>query len=166
MSTRLRLLDTQLEEIHLDLSRPHLFAAERVGFLTCGLARVASDSLVLLGNCWHRVADEDYLDDPRVGACIGPAAFRKILQYAYHEAVSVLHVHRHDHYGTPSFSSIDTRSAREYVPGFFNVRRSHPHGALVLSLDNGAGEIWLPSQLDPRPIDRVDIIGVPLRRWP
>lgn len=165
MTTILKILDTLLEEIHSDLSRGHPFAAERVGFLTCGIAHAPEDTLALLGSRWHPVADEDYVDDPAAGATIGPAAFRKILQYAYNTPVSVFHVHRHDHRGPPTFSPTDTSSAQEYVPGFFNVRRSHPHGAIVLSLNHAFGHIWLPEQRVPQPISRFQVVGPVLRRW-
>lgn len=165
MKSQLKLIDALLREIHSDLSRPHAFAAERVGFLTCGVAYAADNTLILLGSRWHPVADEDYLDDRTVGASIGPSAFRKILQYAYREPVSVFHVHRHDHRGRPEFSPTDTRSAREYVPGFFNVRRSHPHGAIVLSIDEAAGHIWLPGQPNPQRVDRFQIVGSTLKSW-
>ena len=165
MTTILKIVDTLLEEIQSDLSRRHAFAAERVGFLTCGIAHAPEDTLVLLGSRWHPVADEDYADEPGAGATIGPAAFRKILQYAYNAPVSVFHVHRHDHRGRPTFSPTDTSSALEYVPGFFNVRRSRPHGAIVLSLNHAFGHIWLPAQLAPQRINRFQVVGPRLQRW-
>jgi hypothetical protein len=165
MNVRMKLLQGLVEEMHADLSRPHPFAFERVGFLTCGIARADGDALVMLGSRWHSIADEDYIDKPDVGACIGPAAFRKILQYAYFEPVSIFHIHRHDHRGKPEFSGTDSASAREYVPGFFNACGTHPHGAIVVSLDNATGDLWMPGRRAPRRIDRFDVIGIPLRRW-
>ncbi len=165
MTIHLKIPGALLQEIHQDLSRPHQFAGERVGFLTCGNAGAADGGHVLLANRWHGVADEDYVDDHRVGAAIGGGAFRKILQYAYSNTVSILHVHRHDHRGAPTFSRTDLRSALEYVPSFFNVQRAIPHGIVVLSFDQAAGHVWNFGQSAARKIDVFQIVGYPLRKW-
>ena len=165
MKFHLRLLTSLLSDIHADLSRPHAFAAERVGFLTCGAAQIESENLLLLGETWHVIDDENYVDDPTAGATIGGRAFRNVLQLAFREPTCILHVHRHDHRGRPRFSRTDERSMCEFVPGFFNSCRTRPHGALVLSEDSGAGAIWLGAELGPQVLNRIEIVGVPLRRW-
>jgi hypothetical protein len=165
MSIRLRLRDTTWAQMHAELSRPHAHAAERVGFLTCGVAASADGGVLLVDSQWQSVDDTHYLVNPNVGACIGPAAFRAILQFAYHHRVSILHVHRHEHYGRPGFSTIDLTSLRQFVPDFWNVRPEFPHGALVLSHDSATGLIWMPEGDGPIAIDRIDKVGMPLRRW-
>lgn len=165
MKTHLKIPGSLLHEIHEDLSRPHKFAAERAGFLTCGISGDGGGGHVLLANRWHSVADEDYVDNPRVGAAIGGGAFRKILQYAYSNPVSILHIHRHDHRGAPRFSPTDLRSASEYVPSFFNVQRAMPHGIVVLSLDHAAGQVWEFGQSTARQIDVFQVVGFPSRKW-
>lgn len=165
MTTHLKIPGSLLHEIHQDLSRPHKFAAERVGFVTCGNAGAADGGRILLANRWHGVADDDYVDNPRVGAAIGGSAFRKILQYAYSNPVSILHVHRHDHRGTPRFSPTDLRSAREYVPSFFHVQRAMPHGVVVLSFDHAAGQVWEFGQPTAKQIDVFQVVGYPSRKW-
>lgn len=50
-----------------DLARPHDFAFERVGFLSCRPARTSS-GLLLLAESFHSLADEDYLPDETVGS--------------------------------------------------------------------------------------------------
>jgi hypothetical protein len=165
VKTHLKIPSQLLEDIHRDLSRPHAFAAERVGFLTCGIAAADGGGQILLGHRWHSVADEDYLDNPRVGAAIGGSAFRKVLQYAYSNPVSILHVHRHDHRGAPRFSLTDLKSAKEYVPSFFNVQRAMPHGIVVLSFDNASGQVWDFGRPSARLIDVFQIVGYPMRKW-
>lgn len=158
MSIHLRLTAPLLQAIHADLSRPHPFAAERVGFLTCDTAALPDDGLVLLARQWHAPPDDHYLDDPRVGAYIGPAAFRYILQQAWRAPVSILHLHRHDHRGRPAFSLTDSASMNEFVPAFFNARPDLPHGAVVLSYDRGVGRIWRGAAGRPVNIDRFEVI--------
>ena len=165
MNIRLRLPKTLLSDIHADLSRPHPRAAERVGFLICGSANVNGPALLLLGQAWHIVDDSDYLDDPSVGACIGPGAFRRILQNVYRQPASILHVHRHEHAGRPQFSSTDVRSMHEFVPSFFNACPTRPHGALVLSHDRADGRIWVRSDSMAQPIEQYELIGTPMQRW-
>lgn len=165
MNIHLRLLRPLLRQIHEDLSRSHPFAGERVGFLTCGIATLADPGLLLLGEVWHPVADEDYVNDARVGACIAGGAFRKVFQIAYRDPVAILHVHRHDHIGRPEFSYTDERSMREFVPGFFNACRSRPHGALVLSHNSAVGAIWINANGPSHSLGTVEIIGRPCEKW-
>ncbi|MFL6605664.1 MAG: hypothetical protein ACJ8R9_30635 [Steroidobacteraceae bacterium] len=165
MNIHLRLFRALLRQIHEDLSRAHPFAGERVGFLTCGVATLTDSGLLLLGEAWHPVADEDYVKDAHVGACIGGGAFRKVFQIACCEPVAVLHVHRHDHLGRPGFSFTDERSMREFVPGFFNACRSRPHGALVLSHNSAVGAIWTEVHGRRHALGTVEVIGRPCERW-
>jgi hypothetical protein len=162
MKIHLRLLQSLLQEIRTDLARTHPFAYERVGFLTCSAA-YGGDDLLLLGQRWHVVADDDYINDPRAGATIGGHAFRQVLQLIHRIPQTLLHVHVHDHRGPPCFSRTDERSMREFVPGFFNACSTYPHGALVLSQDSGLGSVWLGSSSTPHSIDRIDVIGVPFQ---
>jgi len=165
MNIRLRLLRPLLVHIHEDLSRSHRFAAERVGFLTCGVATLADGGMLLSAETWHAVADEDYIEAPHVGACIGGGAFRKIFQLAYRQPVAILHVHRHDHEGRPGFSRTDERSMREFVPGFFNACHTRPHGALVLSRNSAVGAVWTEANGHPHELATVDVIGQPCEKW-
>jgi hypothetical protein len=127
---------------HHDLARPHRFAAERVAFVTVRAA-LARRSLLLLAEGYHPVADEDYVDDPRVGAMMGQEAIRKALDLALLHEVGVMHMHEHGHRGRPGFSGIDLSEQLRFVPDFFSVRPEMPHGAIVLSHDRGAGRVWL-----------------------
>jgi hypothetical protein len=165
MNARLRLPRSLLGRIREDLSRTHPFAAERVGFLCCGVARLVDGGLLLLGESWYPVADADYVRDLDVGACIGGGAFRKIFAVAHHEPVAILHVHCHDHLGRPTFSPTDDRSMREFVPGFFHACRSRPHGAVVLSRNCAVGAIWLSPEGRPQVVQAVDVVGRPCESW-
>src|ERR1700675_4538998 len=72
-----------LREVKAQLARPHAFTSERVGFLLCRVGLLDDGGLIVLSHSVHDVADEDYIDDPTVGAMMGPAAIRKALQTAY-----------------------------------------------------------------------------------
>ena len=42
-----------------------------VGFLACRAARLANNGLIILATEYHPVADDDYVEDPTVGAMMG-----------------------------------------------------------------------------------------------
>lgn len=165
MSVLLRMTRGFWHAMHEDLARPHLFAFERVGFLTCDVASLPTDGVLLVSNEWHSVDDGDYARNPLVGAEIGPRAFRKVLEAGYNHPSAIFHVHRHEHHGLPAFSRTDLRSMREFVPGFFNACPNRPHGALVLSLDAGAGLVWSTKSAESDSIRRFDVVGAPLASW-
>src|ERR1700720_3721710 len=83
MKVLFKITNSLLELVTQDLVRRHDFAAERVGFLSCRVAKLKPAGLIILAHDYNPVADNDYLDDPRVGAMMGPAAIRKALQFAY-----------------------------------------------------------------------------------
>jgi hypothetical protein len=137
-----RSTDRFLREIRQDLERSHPFAAERVGFISIRAASTR-DTLLLLAEGYHPVADEDYLDDATVGAMMGQEAIRKALNIALMQPVGMIHVHMHEHRGRPDFSTTDRREQLKFVPDFFKVRPQMPHGAIVLSHNMASGRLWL-----------------------
>lgn len=131
-----------LREVRGDLSRPHPFAAERLGFISVRAA-YARSCLIIFAEGYHSLADEDYVDDPTVGAMMGQEAIRKALNVALLQPVGMFHVHMHEHEGHPAFSRTDLSEQPKFIPDFFKIRRDMPHGAIVLSHDRAAGRIWL-----------------------
>lgn len=164
MKVSLRLPRLLLKQIHEDLSRPHAFAYERVGFIACNVSEL-TDGFLLLGNDYKPVQDDHYVDDPNYGALMGPNAIRTALQYAYKHDVSMVHVHRHEHHGRPGFSRTDISENAKFVPDFFKVRPTRPHGAIVLSHDAVVGEAFEPGTINRRPMDQISIVGRPLFSW-
>lgn len=146
-------------EIHRDLSRPHEFATERVGFIACGASAFGADGLLFLGETYHPVADQHYIDDSRVGAMMNSDAIRSALEIAYNRNVTMFHVHRHEHYGKPRFSRVDRQESARFVPDFFKARPSLPHGVLVLSHDSVAGLCWLARGKHPVEIQEFVVVG-------
>ncbi len=142
MKTIFKMTGQFLKNVRHDLARPHRFAAERVGFISIRAAKTAN-ALVLLAEGYHPVADDDYLNDPSVGAMMGQEAIRKALNLALLQSVGMFHVHMHEHTGRPRFSRTDLREQLKFVPDFFKVCRQLPHGAIVLSHDHATGRVWL-----------------------
>jgi hypothetical protein len=148
-----------LTEIHRDLSVPHEFAAERMGFVACGASHFGADGILFLGDTYHPVADRHYVDDPHVGAMMNSDAIRSALEIGYNRNVAMFHVHRHEHYGRPRFSKVDRRESARFVPDFFKVRPSLPHGVLVLSHDSMAGLCWLAREKHSVEIQEFVVVG-------
>ena len=168
MTVIFRARDDLLDAVRRDLDRRHRFAAERVGFLLCRAGSLAGGGLVILAADYHAVEDDDYLDDPTVGAMMGPGAIRKAMQRAYNggaQDVSLFHIHRHEHGGMPGFSRVDLLESVKFVPDFFNAVPAMPHGAIVLSHDRAAGICWPKRGASPVPIGRFASVGAPLCVW-
>lgn len=161
MRTILKLTATLYDDLVKRLREPHDFAAERVAFLKCRPA-LSATSLLLLAGGVHHVEDGDYVDNPSAGATIGRSALRKALQTAYAEAVSMVHVHLHEHRGRSGFSRTDLRENARFVPDFWNVQPGLPHGAVVFSSDSAVGQCWIPGSPAPVGVE-VAIVGSPMR---
>ena len=165
MRVSLKIAGPVLDQVRRDLARPHLFAHERVGFLTAGAAR-APDGLLLLVRDYMPVDDEDYEVAPGVGARIGSDAMRKAAQAAYRPASTLLHVHTHGGRGLPRFSGVDLESGNTFVPAFCQSCPKMPHGLLVLSNDSATGLLWLEPGKRSVPIDRFIRVDQPVvEQW-
>lgn len=158
MNITLRLPAPLLNAMRADLARPHAHAGERVGFLRAAAMKTVN-GLLLLVRDYHPVADEDYARAPDVGAEIGSEAFRKALQWAYRPRSTLFHVHTHHGRGRPSFSGVDLKSGRQFVPSFFTTIPRMPQGMLVLSDDDAYGLVWLAEDHPPAPINSFAQIG-------
>ena len=132
-----------LARIHADLNRPHAFAAERVGFLVCSSAHDGND-WTIHAVAYDAVPEGEYVNFTSVGAAVQKSVFRRYQMKAHREPVSIFHIHRHAHYGTPRFSAVDRREAQRFVPEFVTARGELPHGILLLSYDSAHALVWLP----------------------
>ncbi|MGE0271508.1 MAG: hypothetical protein AB7M05_17690 [Alphaproteobacteria bacterium] len=152
-----RATQTFLSRVRDDLTRPHSFAYERVGFITVRAAQ-GTEGLILIAENYYPVADQDYIRDQSVGAMIGQEALRKALELALLKGVGVFHVHMHGLSKHLWFSGTDLREQIKFVPDFFSVCPQMPHGAIVLNSRAAAGRVWLgPKKV--RKIDAFDDVG-------
>lgn len=164
MKALFRIEQGLLKQIHGDLSRPHPFAHERVGFIACRVGSIAG-GFSILAERYIPVDNDDYEDGHGVGAMMGSAAIRKALQVAYNDRVSMIHVHRHEHRGVPRFSPIDLAESDKFVPDFWKVRPELPHGMVVLSRDAMAGMAWNPASKMRMPMHELTAVGRPTEIW-
>lgn len=153
-----------LEEIQKDLRRPHPFAHERVGFLGAGFT-LSNASCTILAHSYRSVPDVDYLQDPSVGAMLGPDAMFNAVAWAYETKLALFHIHEHGGTGIPKFSGVDLREAKKFVPDFFKFRPECPHGTIVLSNTAAFGHVWLDKAAEPTVISEFAVIGPRIERW-
>ena len=164
MNIRFKITSALLAAIRADLRRPHAFAHERVGFIGAGLA-AAHDELLILAREYRPVRDDEYLQDPRVGAMMSAEAIRRARQWAMDDRAAILHVHTHGGRGIPGFSGVDIRENAKFVPNFVSVAPSAVHGAIVLSDTAAFGQVWF-GRKSPQPfIAHFTGVGMPIRNW-
>ena len=164
MKTCFKITSALLASIRRDLSRPHPFAYERVGFISAGLA-TAGDNLLILARNYRPLMDHEYLPNTSVGAMMGPDAIRRALQWALDTGGAMFHVHTHGGCGVPCFSTVDIRENAKFVLDFFKVASHAVHGAIVLSNDAARGQVWCDRNGGYEFIQDFVEIGVPLRKW-
>lgn len=159
-----RLIRALYEQIVVDLSRPHPFAFERVGFLFSRQGTGDNGVPLVLAVDYAPVADADYesSEEPDVGAQIGTAAVRSVMQRIYATGDGAWHVHLHGHKGRPRFSSVDLGSLPPLVQAFGYAAPGQLHGALLLSNNYATATTWLANQTDDTALASVSIVGYPL----
>lgn len=164
MNIRFKITSALLAAIRADLRRPHAFAHERVGFIASGLA-TAHDELLILARDYRPVRDEEYLQDPSVGAMMSAEAIRRARQWALNDRAAIFHVHTHGGRGIPGFSGVDIRENAKFIPNFVSVAPNFVHGAIVLSDTAAFGQVWL-DRASPQPfITRFTEVGMPTHTW-
>lgn len=164
LEIKIKITEELLRSIRADLHRSHRFAHERVGFIMAGAAHTR-EGMHLFCRSYHPVDDNDYERSSTAGAQIGSDAMRKALEQAYAHRASLIHVHTHGGHGRPEFSAVDLRSARDFVPGFFNALPSMPHGLMVLSNDNARALIWTSAKSRPTYADGFSSVGAGLKKF-
>jgi len=165
VDTLVKLTGALYGAILADLSRPHPFAAERVGFALGRLAKGRDGNRIVLLSRYHPVPDDQYIQDENVGARIGRHAITWAMQEAYRgrpNGEGLFHVHVHDHRGAPAMSGTDRRELPEIVKGVQSVGRSAAHGIVVFSRDHGSAWGWLPGAGEAVPAASIAVIGAPV----
>ena len=118
-----------------DLRRPHAFAHERIGFFST--RRGIGGAVVVTG--YQPALDDEYVQAPGVGACLGTAAVRRIMQVILSDKVGLLHVHLHDHQGKPAESSTDQMNIPPLVEALSRISTFGESGYVILSHDRAIG---------------------------
>ena len=165
MRIEIRMRRDFFEAMVADLGRAHPIAYERVGWVFAKQTAASPNDILLLPVEYAPVADDDYVDDCRVGAKFNATAIRSAMQRSRASGLTCLQVHLHAHQGHTSFSGVDCRTIDDLKNSFRVVAPNVTHGGLVLSHDSATVRIWLPGEKAPAPA-RVVIVGFPMRFGP
>ena len=161
MTIKVRITRKLLDEVRADLSRPHPFAAERVGFLYGRLA--CTDPALVLMTGYEPVADDRYINDPWSGARIDSHAIRGAMQGVLDRGQGGFHVHMHHWPGRPVLSRMDAEEIPPVVTGLRRVGLAHAHGIVLLHAEECAAWVWLPGRDDSVEAQSVSDVGFPLK---
>lgn len=165
MRIDIKLTGRLYNKIVRDLARPYPFAAERVGFVFGRVALFSADGTLILLTRYQSIPDDQYVEDPSVGARIGSKALTWAMQALYFGRATregVFHIHMHQHKGETRMSRIDSRDIPKLMPGFQSVSSEAAHGIIILSLNHGSGWVWLPGRKEHIPADTMSVIGAPV----
>ncbi len=162
MRVKIRLSRRLNDEVRTDLSRPHPFAAERIGLLFGRLSDAGPNRSIILMTSYVPIADDRYIDDPSAGARIDSQAIRGAMQGVLDRQEGVFHVHRHEWPGIPRLSTMDSDEIPLVVNGFRNVGPGFAHGMVLLSTDQYAAWVWLPGAKHSVQAEAVSVVGYPL----
>lgn len=164
MGTAIKLTSVLYTAMLADLARPHPFALERVGFVRARQT-VGEDQLLILLTRYHSIPDDEYLEDPTVGARIGTNSLTWAMQACHagrstHEGLFHVHVHAHD--GETDMSGTDATELPRVVSGLRAVNTATAHGIIIFSLNHGTAWVWHPGPGRPVRVDTISVIGAPL----
>jgi hypothetical protein len=165
MRIDIKLTGRLYNKIIRDLARPHPFAAERVGFVFGRVGLLADEGSLIHLTRYHSIPDDQYVDDPSVGARIGSEALTWTMQTLYFGRATregIFHIHMHQHKGETRMSRIDSGDISKLIPGFQSVSSEAAHGIIILSMNHGSGWVWLPARKEPIPANTMSVIGVPV----
>ena len=163
MKVYLRIPRQICELMRIDLARPHAFADERIGFARAMTGMVAGGIVVLL-NAYLPIPDDQYLEDPNVGARINGAAIRGAMQDILDHGVThgMFHVHMHFRRGRTGMSRTDAEEIPKLVRSFGNLASQVPHGLLILTPDHAFAKVLLPGASGLHQVDKTIIVGYPM----
>ena len=162
----IRLSGTLYAQIMADLQRPHPFAFERIGFVMGRMGTSGGQVRSILLTRYLPMPDGHYLDDPTVGARLGPEAMTAAMQAVYHGRAAkegIFHIHLHDSPGEPRMSPTDLAEIPPIIPGFQAVGPESTHGIIILGPNHGVGWVWPPRALVPFQTEILAVIGAPVR---
>lgn len=162
MTIKVRLTRKLLDAVRADLSRPHPFAAERVGFLYGPLVSAGVETPLVLLTCYEPVADDRYINDPWSGARIDSAAIRGAMQGVLDRGQGGFHVHLHHCPGRPTLSRMDAEEIPKVVTGLRRVGPAHAHGIVLLHKGECASWVWLPGSDTSIVAGAVSVVGFPI----
>ncbi|MER3317006.1 MAG: ThiF family adenylyltransferase [Allomuricauda sp.] len=158
----LRITEELCNQIKKDLSRPHKFAYERVGFVIGNSKTISENEDIICLSEYITIDDDHYIKDESVGARINEDAIRNAMQIAMNRKCSIFHVHVHYGEEIPEFSLTDLDELPNIADAMVNANSSNVHGVLLLS-SNGANAILrIKKSKGNVQLKKIAVVGYPI----
>lgn len=153
-----------LDKVMSDMKRVHEFAYERIGFLESTWKQFENDNAIIFMTGYHSIPDDQYIDDPSVGARINSEAIRTARVRTFKKQKGCFHVHYHSisFDSIPEFSDSDLKENPDIIRSFSLVSREQAHGMLLLGDKGFNALVRLPNSNELVYVDRVVIVGNPM----
>jgi hypothetical protein len=165
MKVQCRIPRSIFENMLLDLTTPHDFAAERIGFLSASLSKLDGGDELVLFNDYFPVRDSEYMPDLTVGARINSSAIRSAMQQIMDSKLGMFHVHLHPDGFPLRFSRADCAGYARLLPSFRSAGPQLVHGALIINSDGAYGAVLLPGAEDVVEVGGLSVVGFPMRSY-
>lgn len=152
------------DNIYADLLRPHKFAGERVGFSFSKTKVLENGEIIICMNEYSPIDDENYINDPSVGAKFNSIAITNAIGYGRKHKKGVFHTHLHEFSkGNPEFSYTDLEHLPPIVESANRMVKGQIHGLFLLSQTTLNALVWIPGEEDYRKVDQISIVGATLK---
>lgn len=158
----LRVPDVFYHAMLNDLKRPHPFAMERVGFFSTNMSNAGPYFKIITVTGYHLVDDNDYIDDPYIGAKINGTAIRQAMQRILTSGMGCLHVHLHNQTGKPGPSLTDLKSLPEVAKAFHNADPKPASGFAIFSQNSVYCMANASKEYKPFEVDQLTVVGYPM----
>jgi len=156
----LRIPRSLYDSMYRDLHRPHPFAMERVGFFSTNTLKIGSEFTLIIVTAYHSVPDDQYINDPHVGAKISSSTIREAMQRILSTGHGCLHVHLHGFDPSPSYT--DLNSLPEVAKAFHNANPETASGYAIFSRVSFFCEISIGNKYTPFRVDQMNVVGYPM----
>lgn len=156
----LRIPKVLFDSMNNDLHRPHPFAMERVGFFSTNILKIGLKFTIITVTAYHSVPDDQYINDPHVGAKISSSTIREAMQRILSTGHGCLHVHLHGFDPSPSYT--DLNSLPEVAKAFHNANPEKASGYAIFGRDSFCCEINIGNTYTPFRVDQMNIVGYPM----
>jgi len=159
----IRIPNTMLNLIKNDLRRPHDFAFERIGFIGSRHKVLSTGTTIIFMTDYFPVPDNQYINDPDVGARINSTAIRESLQRIIDHKIGVFHTHYHTFSAnSPEFSFTDMKDNPEIIKSFGYADKKQVHGMIVLGNSEMNALVKIPGESELRQVTRIIGVGYPM----
>lgn len=159
----IRIPQNILNQIINDLKRPHEFANERIGFIASRHKILKTGTIIVFISEYFPISDDQYLDDPEVGARINSNAIREGLQRIIDKKIGCFHVHYHSFSRSiPEFSDTDLIDNPEIIKSFGYADKSQVHGMIVIGKNGLNALVKLPGKDSLMQVAKIVGIGYPM----